>query len=407
METRLPDEIEVAIKEQDARPPEQRLTPAEWVRENLFSSPFNSVLTILVGALAVWLVFALAKWVFVSADWRVVQVNLRVYMLGRFPIEKAWAIWASLWFVLGLAGLSWGVSGRRLRWTPGRIARRLVLTGVFVYVLVYLLEGLGVWIRIGISLAILAAAVAVGRAGGRHLRLPLVAGWALAFPVVIILIRLVAGVPPGRWEGFFLNVMLGVIAIFLSFPIGVLLALGRRSTLPVVSKFSVLAIEVIRGVPLVTLLIFGVFVLPFLLPSGVVLPTIMRAAVMMTIFSSAYVAEIVRGGLQGVAEGQYEASRALGLSTTRTMALVALPQALRNTIPAMIGHFISMFKDTSLIAAIGLADLLRAAQRAPRLEFSGDIRESLVAAAIIFWAVAFSMSRWSQRLERRLGVGER
>jgi general L-amino acid transport system permease protein len=199
------------------------------------------------------------------------------------------------------------------------------------------------------------------------------------------------------------------VAIFVSFPIGLLLALGRRSSLPAVSAFCVGFIEIVRGVPLVTLLIFGRFVLPLLLPPQLDLSQIMRAMFMITIFSSAYTAEIVRGGLQGVPEGQYEASRALGLSTTRTMALIALPQALRSTIPSMIGHFISVFKDTSLLAALDIfSDLLDTADRASNdLRFVGNQAEALLPAAFFFWAIAFTMSRWSQRVERRLGVGER
>jgi general L-amino acid transport system permease protein len=127
-----------------------------------------------------------------------------------------------------------------------------------------------------------------------------------------------------------------------------------------------------------------------------------------TMFSAAYVAEIVRGGLQGVPQGQYEAARAVGLSTTRMMGLIILPQALRNTIPAMISHFISLFKDTSLLTALAILEMLRAARRAAgQLQHLGSTKEALIAAAVIFWIVAFSMSRWSQRLERRLGVGER
>jgi general L-amino acid transport system permease protein len=170
-------------------------------------------------------------------------------------------------------------------------------------------------------------------------------------------------------------------------------------------------IELIRGVPLVTLLLFGEFVLPLLLPPGFELAPLFRAGVMFTIFSAAYVAEIVRGGLQGIPQGQYDAARALGLSPTRMMALVILPQALRSTIPAMIGHFISLFKDTTLLSVlVGASELLDAARRAPRaggFAFIGDVQEALLPAALIFWIVAFSMSRWSQRLERRVGLGER
>ncbi len=205
-----------------------------------------------------------------------------------------------------------------------------------------------------------------------------------------------------------LNVLLAVAATFLSFPVGILLALGRRSTLPIVSKFCVGFIELFRGVPLVTLIISGQFILPLMLPPGMQLSLIVRMILVFTIFSSAYVAEIVRGGLQGVHFGQFEAARAVGLSTTRMMALIILPQALRSTIPAMISHFISLFKDTSLLAALAITDALRAARRASaQLEFIGDQKEALLAAALLFWVVAFSMSRWSQRLELRLGVGER
>jgi general L-amino acid transport system permease protein len=156
-------------------------------------------------------------------------------------------------------------------------------------------------------------------------------------------------------------------------------------------------------------LIFGRFVLILLMPPQLTLGQLVRASLMFTVFSSAYVAEIVRGGLQGIPEGQYEASRALGLSPWRTMRLIALPQALRSTIPPMIGHFISVFKDTSLLAALGIfSDLLATARRASQdLQFIGLQAEALLPAAVIFWAIAFSMSRWSQRLEVRLGVGER
>ncbi|MGH2525944.1 MAG: amino acid ABC transporter permease, partial [Actinomycetota bacterium] len=183
---------------------------------------------------------------------------------------------------------------------------------------------------------------------------------------------------------------------------------GRRSSLPAISWFCVGFIELIRGVPLLTLLIFGRFVLILLLPPGVAFAQVVRAIFMFTLFSSAYVAEIVRGGLQGVPEGQYEAARALGLSTTRTLALVALPQALRTTIPSMIGHFISVFKDTSLLAALSFSDLLFTARRSSQaFEFVGHQAEALLPAALLFWMIAFAMSRWSQRVETRVGVGAR
>ncbi|HEX6332221.1 MAG TPA: amino acid ABC transporter permease [Actinomycetota bacterium] len=388
-------------------PPRPPATLGEWIRGNLFSSPFNTVLTVVAGVVIALGGYGVLRWIFVSADWQVVKANLRVFMIGRFPLEETWRIWASAYLAVFLAGLSVGVTGIGVRRTAAGAARWLILGGLVVYALIFLLDGLRVWVSIAAGAALLGIGIAVGRAGGRSLRIPLAIGWIASFLLVILLLRGFGGVPPRLWGGFVLNLVVAVVGISLSFPAGVLLALGRRSSLPVIRFFSIGVIEIVRGVPLVTLLIFGQFVLPLLLPSGVRLAPILRALVMITIFAAAYVAEIVRGGLQGIHHGQYEAARALGLPATRMMLLIILPQALRNTIPAMIGQFISLFKDTSLIAVLGLNDLLDVSRNAPRLEFSGDVKEALLAAALLFWIVAYSMSRWSQRLERRLGVGER
>ena len=414
MTNRLPDDLEriaIALEDRPAvevAPSVEPATPAEWVRQNLFSTWVSGVLTVLVGSGVLYVLFRFVRWVFSTAKWQVVKANLRLYMVGRFPSEELEWVWASGFVVVFLAGVSWGVTVRHPRRSARAIAVRVIAGALLVGALLYLLEGLRIWILLGALEVAFATGVTVGRMGGERLRLPLVVSWVLAFPVVIGFLRILGGVPPQLWGGFVLNLLLAVVAIFLSFPIGVLLAIGRRSSLPAVRTFSVGSIELIRGVPLVTLLIFGEFVLPLLLPPQMDFARIIRAMAMFTIFSSAYVAEIVRGGLQGVAAGQYEAARALGLSTTRMMALVILPQALRSTIPAMISHFISLFKDTSLIAVLGIAELLAVARRAPtQLRFLGTQKEALLAAAFIFWMVAFSMSRWSQRLERRLGVGER
>lgn len=405
------DRAPLTIEEERAvevAPSREPATPGEWIRQNLFSSIFNGTLTILSALAVGYFGFQLLRWVFVSADWLVVKANLRIYMVGRFPLEEVWRVWASAYLVAFLAGLSWGVSGLRLHWTPKKAALRALVGVVVVLAFSYLLEGLRVWI---LTLAIptaVAVGVLIGRAGSRRLRGVVIAGWVLVFPAIIVLLRAFDGVPPQVWGGFMLNVLLAVAATFLSFPVGILLALGRRSTLPIISKFCVGFIELFRGVPLVTLIISGQFILPLMLPPGMELSLIVRMILVFSIFSSAYVAEIVRGGLQGVHAGQYEAARAVGLSTTRMMALIVMPQALRSTIPAMISHFISLFKDTSLLAALAITDALRAARRASaQLEFIGDQKEALLAAALLFWAVTFSMSRWSQRLERRLGVGER
>lgn len=382
-------------------------TPWEWVRRNLFSSWFNTLLTLVIGPLVLYVGYRLIRWVFVTADWGVVKANLHLYMVGRFPDEAIGWVWASGFVVVALSGATVGASALRLSWTPRKTAMRVVLAALFLVALVYLVESSTVWVLMGAMTATFFAAVLAGRIGGQRFRLPLAIGWLLSFPIVVVFLRVFGGVPPQLWGGFVLNLLLAVVAIFLSFPVGILLALGRRSSFPAIRVVSVGFIELIRGVPLVTLLIFGEFVLPLLLP-GIELARIVRAMAMFTIFSSAYVAEIVRGGLQGIPAGQYEAARALGLSTIRMTALIILPQALRSTIPPMISHFISLFKDTSLIAVLGILDLLSVARRAPsNLEFIGRQKEALLSAALLFWVFAFSMSRWSQRLERRLGVGER
>jgi general L-amino acid transport system permease protein len=214
------------------------------------------------------------------------------------------------------------------------------------------------------------------------------------------------GVGWDRWGGLMLTLFLAVGGITASFPIGVLLALGRRSTLPVVRIFSIAYIELIRGVPLLTLLFMGSFVVGFLYPVSAEKPSLVtRALIAIIAFTSAYVAEIVRGGLQSVPRGQVEAAEAIGLSTIAVNRFVVLPQALRSVIPALVGQFISLFKDTSLVAIIGLTELLRVAQTlTTQRDFLGQQlqAETLVFAAFVYWVGSYTMSKQSRRLEARL-----
>jgi general L-amino acid transport system permease protein len=383
-------------------------SPREWVRRNLLSSWINAVTTIVTGAFVLFVVYQTVQFVVVDAEWTIVQVNMNAYMVGRFPTDELWRVWVCAYAVALLAGITFGASGRVIHFT----ARRLVvgsLVGLFAaVVLLYTIQSSLVRaLTAGLAVAPLLGFWA-GRAGGRRLRRPLIIAWLLIFPAIIVVVVGFGGVSPRLWEGFFFNMIAATVGIAASFPLGILLALGRRSDLPAVRTVSVIFIEIFRGVPLVAWLIFSKYVVDLLLPPQMEIPDIIKAFLAMTLFSAAYVGEIVRGGLQGVPFGQYEAARALGLSTTRMMALVILPQALRSTIPAMISHFISLFKDTSLFVAIEVIDLLAAARRsANSLEFFGRDMETLLFAGLIFWAVAFAMSRWSQRLELRLGVGER
>jgi general L-amino acid transport system permease protein len=260
------------------------------------------------------------------------------------------------------------------------------------------------------------AAVAIGfRFIGRRIPREGVRWAALAVLVGIIASFLVltrfGGVPASEWGGFQLTLYLAIGGILLSFPLGVLLALGRRSTLPVVRIVCAAYIELIRGVPLIAILFLGFFMLGFFLEPGWDRPTeVTRALVAFTLFTAAYVAEIVRGGLQAVPRGQVEAALAVGLSPLKVTRLIVLPQALRAVIPGLVGQFISLFKDTSLVFIIGLTEFLGVAElmtKQPDFLAQGLIFEALVFAAFVYWAGSYWMSRESQRLERRLGVGER
>jgi general L-amino acid transport system permease protein len=412
--SRLPEDLERAplALEEEERPLEVApaavpTTPGEWVRKNLFSSRTSAVVTVVVALIILYLGFRFLRWFFVTAEWSVVKAHLRGFMIGRFPQAEVWRIWLAVYFLTALAGLSWGASGLRLTWSLGRALGRGLAALASLGALLYLIESARMWVALASLVVLYAGTVAAGRTWNRVAQRMVIGGWLLSFPMVILVLRGFGGVPPLQWGGLLLSVLVAVVGIVLSFPLGILLALGRRSTFPAIRTLCVGFIEFVRGAPLYTWLVFGVFVLPFLLPPGLRLAEIVRIMIMFIIFSSAYVAEIVRGGLQGVHQGQYEAARALGLPTWRMMGLVILPQALRNTIPAMISHFISLFKDTSLLGIIGFLDPLRIARIAPQARFSGTIQETLLFAALLFWVVAFSMSRWSQRLEGRLGVGER
>jgi len=210
------------------------------------------------------------------------------------------------------------------------------------------------------------------------------------------------------WGGLLLTFLLTVVGIMFSFPIGVLLALGRRSELPIIRWFSVGYIELVRGVPLISILFMMSLMLPLFLPDGWTVDRVIRAMVAITLFSAAYLAENVRGGLQAIPKGQYEAAEALGLSGAQTMIFIILPQALRLIIPILVGQFIAVFKDTSLVAIVGLLDLLGMGKTVlAQPEFLGLQREVYVFISLIFWVLSYGMSYLSQQLEARLGVGIR
>jgi len=262
-----------------------------------------------------------------------------------------------------------------------------------------------------VAVATIAAAIA-GRLAGAALP-PKVGPVVYLLPPVLpfVVLPFLTG-PLGwdAWGGMMLTLLLASVSMLACFPLGVLLALGRRSTLPAIRAVSIAVIEFFRGIPLVVLVLMSDVALGFFFPRDVLPGKVVRVIVAFTIFTAAYVAEIVRGGLQSVPRGQTEAAQALGLTPVRITGLIVLPQALRNVIPALVGQFISLFKDTTLVFIIGFLDVLTVADnvtKQPEFRGQGLVAEALVFAAALFWVGAYTLSRESQRIERRLGVGTR
>lgn len=393
-------------------PPGWRVKSADWVRANLFDTWYDSLLTVVFALFLGWAAYRAVLFVFVSAEWEIVRVNLTSYMLGRFPREELARPWVAIGLVVVASGLGAGVSARRRGGTDWRAVVTAVWPAALLVVVLLLLTdtptpALLTAVMVGLFAGTRFAGLRLPDRAARRMPLVAVAGVFLAYAAFTAF----QGVGFALWGGLLLNLFLGLGGIVLSFPLGVLLALGRRSTFPVMRLVCVGFIELIRGVPLIALLFMALYILGFFLPPAMATPSVVtRALVAMILFTAAYVAEIVRGGLQSVPAGQTEAAQAIGLSPVKVTALVVLPQALRNVIPAMVGQFISLFKDTTLVFIIGLLDILRVGRivtQQPDFLAQGLMAESLVFVGFVFWVCCYTMSKSSQRLERRLGVGQR
>jgi len=412
----------------EPEPPRRDLTPRQWVRANLFSSPLNSVLTVVIGLGTAYVVYRLARWAFVTAEWAVVQVNLRLFMVGFFPVDQLWRLWVALYVLVTTCGLAAGALAEASRRVadgdeepaprPSLPRRVLAALHRFWPAVVCVAVILGFTRTPGPTVGTVGLVVvgALAGAAGRRVPRPL-QRWAWVLPIaglVAALQVIVAGedgVGWDRWGGLHLAVAATIAGVGLAFPLGLLLALGRRSSLRALRLVSIAYIEAFRAVPLVTLLFLGGYMVGYLFPNTVEPPSfLVRAVIAITLFEAAYIAEIVRGGLQAVPRGQYEAAQALGLSPVGVMRLVVLPQALRAVIPAMVGQFISLFKDTSLLTIIGFLELIEVTRIVTQQDaFRGQGLRPIALAfvGLIYWAGCSTMSRESQRLERRLGVGER
>jgi general L-amino acid transport system permease protein len=389
-------------------PPSTELRPTAWLRRNLFSGVVSSLLTLLLAAFVVWLAVNVGQWALTEARWEVVTRNLRLFLIGQYPADQAWRLWLSLLLLSVLAGVSAGIYGHTIRVLAVSIsAIQALLAGVM------LASTVGPLITAGMVAN--AALVWVGWVVGFRRLIPrrgVVIAWLISIPVIYMLISgfatQIPDVGTNLWGGLLLTMLLALVGILLSFPLGVVLALGRRSTLPAIRIVSTAYIEIIRGVPLVTILFMADVMLPFFLPGDVRIDRVMRAMGGITLFSAAYVAENVRGGLQAIPTGQIEAAEALGLRGWQTNLFIVLPQALRSVIPANVGLFISLLKDTTLVAIIGLAELLGIGQSIlAQPESLGAHLEVFTFVGVIFFVLCYAMSQASYRLERQLGVGTR
>jgi len=392
----------------EMKPPVLAVGPLAWVRKNLFSTWYNVALTLL----AIWLLYTLLKpafqWATTEARWGVIEANLTLFMIGLYPRDQIGRVWLSIFLLAALIGLSWGV------WKNAARGFAFIALGAgAAFVLIAFLFQWDVWKEWLLAEIILLAFYWIGRFLPRGALIATVS-WFFYFPLIFLLIagtKYIATLPPvesGLWGGLLLTLLLTIVGNFGALPLGILLALGRRSKLPIIRYFSIGYIELIRGVPLITILYMASVLLPYFLPIDVRPDNVVRAMIGFILFEAAYQAENVRGGLQAIDRGQYEAGNALGLNGTQSMVLIILPQALRAVIPTLFNSFISLFKDTSLVAIIGLFDVVRISRSIlAQSEWLGTHREVFLFAFMIYWAFNLAFTYGSRRMEEALGVGRR
>ena len=396
----------------DIQRPVTSLGPVKWVRKNLFNNWYNSLLTIIGFAVIARFLYGLVGWL-ISANWDPITTRPLLYAVGQYPLEEIWRVGLSVMVVSFLMGLSWATWGNVIGNFAVLIIGASLLFAMMPFTVNiprYLLFLFFITNAIVVVAGyFLAKRTRIGKAR------TVLLGWLISLPVILLLLHGIgmfdgmAIVSTGVWGGMMINILLAAIGIAASFPIGVLLALGRRSKLPVVKIFCTLFIELVRGVPLVSILFMASIILPLFLPGDIRIDRLLRALIGITLFSSAYMAENIRGGLQAIPLGQYDAAKAIGLNGPLTTFLIVLPQAIRLVIPAIVGQFISLFKDTTLVVIVGLLDILGVGKSilAGNPEWVSAQAEVYLFIAAVFWVFTFSMSRSSRKLEKILGVGER
>lgn len=346
------------------KPPIASVGALGWMKENLFSSPLNTILTLVILSIFWFSIIPFIKWAFIDAVWSPVADC-------RETTGACWSIITSNYKMI-----LFGFYPHDILWRP-------TIAIVILIVMLFISRNRKWWSKY------------------------LLWGWLAALIVMSVLLRGgilgLQDVEIDQWGGIILTLLLSVFGLTAAYPLGVILALGRQSEMPVIKTFCVFYIELIRGVPLISLLFMSSVVFPLFLPEGVTINGILRAQVAIILFTAAYIAEVVRGGLQGMSKGQYEAADSIGLNYTQTMRLIILPQALKIVIPPSVSILISAFKDTSLVVIIGLYDLLKTTQSVlSEPKWMGFSAEAYIFIALIYFACCFFMSNYSRKLEREL-----
>ncbi|RYH08965.1 amino acid ABC transporter permease [Tropicimonas sp. IMCC6043] len=412
-------------------PPAASSGAAGWVRQNLFSSPLNAILSVLSLALVYSVIAALIPWLISptwqasslsecreilegasGACWGVIRERWLQLLFGFYPSELYWRV------VLDFLLLIVAVAPVLFTGLPRKM---LIFSALYPFLMPWLLWGGTVWgpvvAALGFGLGYLAHKLAKAALGGLAAMIlavlvPVIWWLFLAGPVseavASVLPLALEPVESRNFGGFMLSITIGVVAIAISLPIGIVLALGRQSNLFIVRSLSVGFIEFIRGVPLITLLFVASTLLNIFMPPGTDFDIILRVIIMVTLFASAYMAEVVRGGLAALPKGQYEAADALGLDFWLAQRLIIMPQALKISIPGIVSTFIGVFKDTTLVSIIGLLDPIGLSNsiRADQ-SWNGIVWELYGFIALMFFIFCFSMSRYSMFLERKLRTGHR
>src|SRR5690242_6821015 len=401
-----------------------------WLRRNLFSSWGNAITTVVLLFLLLWLLTSFLNWAVVNAVWTapsgqacrghgacwaLIHEKYRFIFFGTFPYEQQWRpLLAVIIMIVMLV-----TSADRRMWNQ----RLLWIWGIGSFLTFLLMFG-QIHIPLGLILFVALAAGGLGMLLRSTVATPTeIAGWRTlaAIGAVGIVLRLTGVLPPwsigiaplsyvetSLWGGLPVTLILATYGLAFAFPYGILLALGRRSNLPLIKGLCVGFIELIRGVPLISLLIMASVMLPLFLPSGTTIDKFLRAQLAVILFAGAYIAEVIRGGLQSLPKGQFEAADAMGLNYPQKTLLIILPQALRVVIPPLINTFISFFKDTSLVLIIGIFDFLNTANQAlVDPNWAGFPGEVYLFAAFVYFCFCYSMSRYSKWLEIELNKGTR